>query len=341
MIFSHNFDLARSLAKIDPRRFQITHLLAEHHDISDRQDLLAGLSQSPKSIPSRYFYDDRGSLLFEQICDLPEYYPTRTEAAILQQYSREIAQLTGNCELAELGSGSSRKTRFLLDAYQSIGGEFRYLPSDVSASILEQSAQRLILDYPHLSIQAWVGTYDQFLASLKPISQRLILFLGSTYGNFDPPSGDRFFSQVAGALATGGYFLLGVDLQKSIPIIEAAYNDDQGITAAFNLNLLTHLNRRFQGDFDETAFTHLACYNAIDHQIEMYLVSRRSQTVSLRSLDVTLHFAEGEKLLTEISRKFDLLKLKNNLDRHGLTPIRHWTDTNQHFGLILCQRRKH
>lgn len=338
MISSQNFDLAPSLSQIDSHRFQIIDLSAGDPAFDSDSDLVQGLNQSPRSIPPRYFYDDCGSLLFEQICDLPEYYPTRTEAAILRQYSGEIAQLMGNCELVELGSGSSRKTRFLLDAFQSLGKEIRYLPSDVSAGILERASLNLASDYPNLAIQAWVGTYDRVLEALEPSARRAILFLGSTFGNFDSQTGDRFFGRVAGALATGGYFLLGVDLQKPIPILEAAYNDAQGITAAFNLNLLAHLNRRFQGNFDLTAFTHLACYNTSDHQIEMYLIVERAQTVRLESLNLSLHLAEREKILTEISRKFDLDRLEAALDRRGLTPIRQWIDANHWFGLILCQK---
>jgi dimethylhistidine N-methyltransferase len=303
------------------------------------EDVIRGLSQTPKSLSPRYFYDDRGSVLFEQICELPEYYPTRTEASILRQYAGEIAQMTGSCELVELGSGSSTKTRLLLDAYQDLYASLRYVPIDVSAGILESSAQQLLSDYPSLQVRALVSTYELALQRLAPtpFPSRTILFLGSTLGNLTPQECEVFFSQITAALEVGEYFLLGVDLQKPKHLLEAAYNDSQGVTAQFNLNMLAHLNRRFRGNFDLQQFEHWAFYNEQFNQIEMHLRSLQAQTVRLEALNLTVEFAAGETILTEISRKFDLDVLQGELQAKGLKPLQVWTDSQQWFGLILCQ----
>ena len=301
-------------------------------------DVVHGLSRSPKTVPPKYFYDDRGSQLFEQICDLPEYYLTRTETAILQQYAGAIAQHTGACELVELGSGSSTKTRLLLEAYQAQNYPLCYRPIDVSAGILESSAQSLLQTYDQLKIHALVGTYDQALQTLSAayLPQRMICFLGSSLGNLSPEECDRFFDQVRLALRSGGYFLLGVDLHKSTDQLEAAYNDSQGITAAFNLNLLQHLNQRFNGNFDLAQFEHFAFYNTKLHQIEMHLRSLKSQIIHLQTLNLTVEMAAGETIRSEISRKFDGATLRSQLDSKGLRPLKVWMDANEWFGLLLC-----
>jgi dimethylhistidine N-methyltransferase len=305
---------------------------------ADGTDVVQGLSRSPKTVPPKYFYDDRGSQLFEQICDLPEYYLTRTETAILQQYAGEIAQYTGTCELVELGSGSSTKTRLLLEAYQAQNHPLCYRPIDVSGGILESSAQSLLQTYAQLKIHALVGTYEQALHTLSDayLPQRMICFLGSSLGNLTPEECDRFFEQVRLGLRSGGYFLLGVDLHKSTAPLEAAYKDSQGITAAFNLNLLHHLNQRFDGNFDLSQFEHFAFYNTELHQIEMHLRSLKSQTIHLKTLNLTIEMAAGETIRSEISRKFDLATLRSQLDSKGLRPLKVWMDTNQWFGLLLC-----
>jgi dimethylhistidine N-methyltransferase len=302
-------------------------------------DVIQGLTQTPKTLPPKYFYNDRGSQLFEQICELPEYYPTRTEAVILRQYAGEIAQLTGSCELVELGSGSSTKTRLLLDAYEALGYPLRYLPIDVSAGILESSAQQLLADYPSLKVHGLVSTYELALQQLAPsqLPSRMIFFLGSTLGNLNPQECDIFFSQIKAALNIGEYFLLGIDLQKSKQLLEAAYNDSQGVTAEFNINVLEHLNQRFEGNFDTQSFEHWAFYNDQLHQIEMHLRSLKAQTVRLEALDLTVKFDTDETIMTEISRKFDLGVMQQELQAKGLKPLQVWTDPKQWFGLILCQ----
>lgn len=323
------------------QRLQIQHLVAANRIVvpNTGNDVIKGLTQTPKTIPPCYFYDDQGSELFEQICELPEYYLTRTETAILQQYASEIAKITGACELVELGSGSSTKTRLLLDAYQQLDYPLRYLPIDVSAGILESSARQLLTDYPTLQVHALAGTYELALAQLAPtqLPNRMIGFIGSTLGNLKPHECDLFLSQITNALQVGEYFLLGIDLQKPKNILEPAYNDRQGVTAAFNLNMLTHLNQRFEGNFDTTQFEHWAFYNETANQIEMHLRSLRSQTVELKALNLSINFAPGETILTEISRKFDREIIQQQLTAQGLTPLHVWTDPQQWFGLLLCQ----
>ncbi|MBH8551771.1 L-histidine N(alpha)-methyltransferase [Nostocaceae cyanobacterium CENA357] len=323
------------------KRLQIERLIEATRIVASSagSDVVKGLTQTPKSLPPWYFYDDRGSELFEQICELPEYYLTRTETSILQQCAGEIAKITGACELVELGSGSSTKTRILLNAYQQLGYPLRYLPIDVSAGILESSARQLLADYPSLQVHALAGTYELALAQLLPrqLSSRMLCFIGSTLGNLQPQQCDVFFSQITDALQVGEYFLLGIDLQKPKHIVEPAYNDCLGVTAAFNLNMLDHLNRRFEGNFDTTQFEHWAFYHETEQQIEMHLRSLRSQTVQLKSLNLTVNFAADETILTEVSRKFDLNTIQQQLTAWGLAPRHVWTDPNQWFGLLLCQ----
>ncbi len=323
-------------------RLQIEHLLSSKpspNQLIDGSDVIKGLTHIPKSLPARYFYDDRGSELFEQICELPEYYLTRTETTILQKCAIEIAGITNVCEIVELGSGSSTKTRILLDAYNQLGYPLRYIPIDVSAGILETSARQLLADYDSLQVHALASTYELALRQLIPtqLPSRMICFIGSSLGNLNPQECDVFFSQIISALQEGEYFLLGIDLQKQKHLLEAAYNDSQGVTAAFNLNMLEHLNWRFQGNFDTAQFEHWAFYNETQHQIEMHLQSLRSQTIQLRALDLTVHFERGETILTEISRKFDLNTMQQELSSRGLKPLQVWTDPNNWFGLLLCQ----
>ncbi len=326
-------------------RLQIEHLLSTSQSSVNAakisNDAIHGLTQTPKSLPPLFFYDDIGSELFEQICDLPEYYVTRTETEILQKYAGEIAHLTGASEIVELGSGSSKKTRILLDAYYQLGHPMHYVPIDVSAGILESSARELLIDYPSLQIQGLVGTYELALERLKAthLPSRTICFIGSTLGNLSPQECDRFFTQIADALQPGEYFLLGIDLQKPKHLLEAAYNDSQGVTAAFNLNMLHHLNWRFDGNFNPEMFEHWAFYNEHLHQIEMHLRSLQSQTVELRHLNLTIELAAGETIFTEISRKFDLNNIQQELQTQGLLTLKVFTDPNQGVGLLLCQRQ--
>ena len=307
---------------------------------------MGGLSQNDKTLPCRYFYDDYGSRLFEKITALPEYYLTRTEQWILEMYGTAIAELTGPCDLIELGSGSSSKTRLLLTAYDDIDPSLRYCPIDVSARILKDSALNLLELYERLAVVGIAGTYEQAMKRL-PHSEgkpRLILFLGSTLGNMSGTAvgtvlseQELFFEQVQSALSPGDFFLMGVDLQKSVDIIEAAYNDAQGVTAEFNLNILTHLNRQFMGDFQRSQFVHEAQYDHELHQIEMRLRSVVDQVVSLETLDFQMQLQQDERIKTEISRKFNLDSLSQALTNRCLKPMRIWTDPQEWFAVVLCQ----
>ncbi len=320
-------------------RLTITNLMAaEHQPVG--HDVIVGLTSRPKALPPKYLYDQRGSELFEQICELPEYYPTRTETAILQQCAAQIVQQTGACELVELGSGSATKTRYLFDAYQQAELPLHYVPVDVSGEMLEISAQSLLRAYPSMKISGLVSTYEPALAQLPgaTLPARMVVFLGSTLGNLDNEACDHFLTQVSQALNPGDYFLLGVDLHKDTPTLEAAYNDSQGITAAFNLNLLSHLNWRFGGHFDPSQFAHVAFYNETQRQIEIYLESLQAQSVTLTDLGLTVAFEAKERLLSEISRKFELGEMTAQLAQHQLTVCDTYTDSNRWFGLILAQR---
>jgi L-histidine Nalpha-methyltransferase len=341
--------IADAQSSIADHRLRVEYLIdptaLAQSDSDAGSEVRQGLQQQPKTIPAQYFYDERGSQLFEQICELPEYYLTRTETAIFQACADQLAQITGPCEIIELGSGSSTKTRLLLDAYQRLTDRtpnvpaLQYGPIDVSPSILELSAQQLLQDYPKLQIQARVSTYELALQQLSPTTapSRLICFIGSSLGNFAPDGCDRLLGQVSAALQPGEFFLLGIDLRKSKAILEAAYDDAQGVTAAFNRNLLQHLNNRFDGDFDLAQFEHVALYNPIAHQIEMHLRSRQTQTVNLAALDLTLNFTEGETILSEISRKFDRAEMQQILQAQGLAVQQIWTDPQDWFAVILCQ----
>ncbi|MGB2924277.1 MAG: L-histidine N(alpha)-methyltransferase [Limnothrix sp.] len=320
------------------QQLQLVYLLEKENLAETGDAFLQGLRQTPKTISPRYFYDAAGSALFEQICELPEYYPTRTEAEILRKFAVEIAATTGNAELIELGSGSSTKTRFLLDAYQPFG-QLDYVPVDVSASIVELAAQGLLREYDKLSVTGLIGTYEQAIAHLPDAGNlpRMLIFLGSTLGNFSPLECDQFFAQTRQSLRSGDYFLLGVDRHKSTAVLEAAYNDSTGITAAFNLNMLTHLNQRYGGNFQTKNFAHRAIYNTDQRQIEMYLDCEQTQAVHFSVLNKTIEFTAGESMLTEISRKFDLQQLQNYLKQQGLKTVKMWGDRQDYFGLILTQ----
>lgn len=336
----------QSVVEIVEQRLQVEYLLNPKEpssiDLDSGKDVIVGLSQSSKSLPPRYFYDDRGSQLFEQICDLPEYYLTRTETAILRECAKAIVQITGPCELVELGSGSAVKTRLLLDAYAAFQYPLHYLPIDISAGILESSARDLLSDYPSLKIHGRVSTYELALSQLTPavLPSRLICFLGSSLGNLTVQECDTFFTQIGAALQVGEYFLLGIDLQKPLDLLEAAYNDSQGVTAEFNLNMLRHLNWRFQGNFRVDQFAHLAFYNSRLHQVEIYLKSLKAQSVHLQALNLDVELEQDEMILSEISRKFELQTLKTVLQSKGLIPLQTWTDSNNWFGVLLCQRQE-
>ena len=299
-----------------------------------REDVAAGLRHVQKAIPPKYFYDQQGSQLFEQICQQPEYYLTRTEAAILAERAADIVDEVGECTLVELGSGSAVKTRLLLDECQRRHHHMRYVPIDISASMLEATARSLTADYPHLYIDALATDYLNGLAALPNSQVRLVLFLGSNLGNFTSGEQAQLFGHLASSLQAGDHLLLGLDLRKPVAILESAYNDAAGVTAAFNLNLLQRLNRELQAGFDLSTFSHLAFYNQQVHQIEMHLRSNLAQEVTIAELDLQISFHAGETIHTEISRKFDPAEISAQLALYGFEPRALWTDAREWF--LVC-----
>jgi L-histidine N-alpha-methyltransferase len=312
-----------------------SHLDPAHYARSLARDVRQGLTSIPKMLPPKYFYDARGSELFEQITRLPEYYPTRTERSILQAHAAEIAELTGAQTLNELGSGTSEKTRLLLDALQRGGTLRRFMPFDVDAAVLNQASEAVAADYPSLDIHAVVGDFEQHLALLPRHPRRLVAFLGSTIGNLEPPARARFLDAVHSTLNPGDAFLLGADLVKDPGRLLAAYDDAAGVTAEFNRNVLAVLNRELDADFHLAAFEHVALWDAEHEWMEMRLRSTRAQSVRIARLEMDVAFSDGEEMRTEISTKFRRETLLAELDRASLPVQRWWTDPAGDFALSL------
>ena len=306
-------------------------------DAALAHDVRRGLLAPQKMLPPKYFYDDRGAQLFEAICDLPEYYLTRTEQRLLEDSADEIVALTDPEEVVEFGSGASRKTRIVLDALQRSGRPLRYVPIDVSEGMLRSTALALLHEYPRLTIHAIVGDYEQDLHGLPPGHRRLVLFLGSTIGNFTAAETARFLARLRAQLTAGDYLLLGVDLVKAQPVLEAAYNDRAGVTAAFNRNVLHVINRKLGGEFEPESFEHVAFFNAEQSQVEMHLRARTSHTISIRRLGLAVPFAAGETIHTEISRKFTAATVEATLYDAGFSLTRWYTPPNNYFGLALAR----
>ncbi|MBN1204411.1 MAG: L-histidine N(alpha)-methyltransferase [Myxococcaceae bacterium] len=304
-----------------------------------REEALAGLCGRPKELSPKWLYDERGSQLFDDITRLPEYYPTRREREILEQRAGEIARLSGADTLIELGSGTSEKTRLLLDAFLKEGRLRRFIPFDVSEAFLRSAAERLAREYPALRVHAVVGDFERHLGQLPRGGRRLVAFLGGTIGNFKPEQRARFFQEVAEGLAPGDGLLLGTDLLKSRERLFHAYNDGAGVTAEFNRNVLRVLNRELGADFDLEAFEHLAPFDEEHGWIEMRLISRRAQVVRLRSLERSVHFEQGEALRTEVSCKFRPEQVEAELAGAGLHLAAWWTDRAEDFALSLSLKR--
>jgi len=296
------------------------------------QDMQAALSHTPKSISPKYFYDQAGSALFDRICELPEYYPTRTELSILQTHAADMARHMGeHADIIEFGAGSLQKIRLLLNAATQPA---RFVPMDISGPHLQTASALLKKEFPALHIQPMVGDYTsdwQLPAPLPGAGKRVAFFPGSTIGNFSPQQAQSFFQNCAQHLA-GGALLLGVDLIKSPDVLHAAYNDAQAVTAAFNLNLLTRANRELGSDFDLSQFAHSAFYNAPLQRIEMHLLSLKAQTVHLNGRAYAFH--EGETLHTEYSHKFTIAGVQQAAQSAGLQTTAVWTDPHHLFGLI-------
>jgi L-histidine N-alpha-methyltransferase len=300
-------------------------------------DVLDGLTRPFKEIPPKHFYDTEGARLFDEITRLPEYYPTRSERAILEARSADIVRDTGAAELVELGSGVPTKTLLLLDAMRDAGTLDRYVPFDVSEVVLRDSAENLVERYPGLRVYGVVGDFERHLGALPPAEgPRIVAFLGGTIGNFPPGSRRKFLRAVGRALRPQDALLLGTDLVKDPAVLEAAYNDSAGVTAAFNRNVLAVINRELDADFDLDAFEHVAFYDREQEWIEMRLRALRPQVVEVRKLGITVHFANREELRTEISAKFTRERLEADLAAAGLT-LRAWmTDPDDLFALSVA-----
>jgi L-histidine Nalpha-methyltransferase len=303
-----------------------------------RLDADQGLRATPKDIPPKWFYDARGSQLFDDITRLPEYYPTRCERAILVAHADEIAAASGADTLVELGSGTSEKTRILLDALRDAGTINRFVPFDVSEQTLRDAAASVGTDYPAVAVHAVVGDFEHHLAEIPGGGRRLVAFLGGTIGNLEPPARADFLRDVAQGLGPDDFLLLGLDLVKDIDRLEAAYDDNQGVTAAFNKNVLAVMNRELDADFDERRFEHVAVYEKDLGQIEMRLRAIDAHTVQVRALALTVAFAAGEEMRTEVSTKFTREQVVEELDDANLRLARWWTDPDGDFALLLARR---
>ncbi|MEM9303839.1 MAG: L-histidine N(alpha)-methyltransferase [Pseudomonadota bacterium] len=300
-------------------------------------DVRDGLRQRPRELHPKYFYDQRGSELFDRICDTPEYYLTRTENALLRAFAGDIMSRTEPESVIELGSGTSRKTRRLLDAWT--GSNRVFWPFDVSEEMLVDVARDLNDEYGDLDVRPLVGDYTAGFGNFPDLEGRtLALFLGSTIGNFAPDFAEHFLMDFVSHLDPGDFFLLGADLAKEPAVIHAAYNDAEGVTAAFNRNVLHVINRELDADFEPEAFAHRAIYNESLHRIEMYLDSVEDQRVRIGALDLDLRFDKGEAILTEISRKFTWGQLDRLFEAADLDVVHSWVDDEYPYALLLARR---
>jgi L-histidine Nalpha-methyltransferase len=313
------------------------HLDDEDQAQQLRADVRTGLTASPKWLPPKWFYDARGSALFEEITRLPEYYPTRAEREILIARAAEIATLTGASTLVELGSGPSEKNRLLLDALRSHGSLAAFVPLDVSADALADAVAALAADYPELRIQGVVGDFNRHLKLLPESDSRLVAFLGGTIGNLVPDERAEFLAELRSTLEPGEWLLLGADLVKDPAVLVPAYDDAAGVTAEFNRNVLRVLNRELGADFAVDAFAHVALWDPVREWIEMRLRTARAMTVRLPALDLTVEFTAGEELRTEISAKFRRDGLAEELASAGFAVRRWWTDAAGRFSLSLAE----
>nr|WP_203611245.1 L-histidine N(alpha)-methyltransferase [Streptomyces cyaneofuscatus] len=302
-------------------------------DAALRADVLSGLTRHPKTLPPKWFYDARGSELFEDITRLPEYYPTRAEREILEERAEEIAAVSGARTVIELGSGSSEKTRHLLEA---LDGLESYVPVDVSESALTGAAESLLAEHPGLSVHALIADFTGGLALPGTPGPRLVAFLGGTIGNLLPEERAGFLHSVRSLLSPGDALLLGTDLVKDEETLVAAYDDASGVTAAFNKNVLNVVNRELGADFPLDDFEHVAVWNPEQRWIEMRLRARRALTVKIRELDLVVPFEAGEELRTEVSAKFRQEDVREELAAAGLQLAQWWTDAEGRFALSLA-----
>jgi L-histidine Nalpha-methyltransferase len=302
------------------------------------EDVLDGLTRPFKELPPKHFYDARGAELFDRICELPEYYPTRAERAILAERAGELARLTRAAELVELGSGTAAKTRVLLDALYDAGTLERYVPVDVTESMVRDCAARLTEEYPRLRVHGVIGDFERHLEHVPaPVGPRIVAFLGGTIGNFPPGSRRRVLRKIRRLLGPDDHLLMGADLVKDPQMLEAAYDDAEGVTAEFNRNVLRVLNRELDAGFDPEDFEHVALFDRDHEWIEMRLRARRAHTTLVRALDLPVRFEAGEEMRTEISAKFTPERLQADLAAAGMQLVRWLTDPEELFALTLSR----
>lgn len=320
-------------------RLEIRNYLTSSYAEEIARDVRLGLSGDQKRLPSKYFYDEQGSRLFEEICMLPEYYPTRTEMAILQKYAGAIMEPFAGGDLVEMGSGANWKICRLLDAaWQADGRVIRYVPVDVSEAALRTAAVDLIRRYDGLSVLGIVADFTRDLGSIPDDTPKIVSLFGGTLGNFTGPEAESLLGMVAGLMHPGDRFLLGLDMVKERAVLETAYNDSQGVTAAFNRNILHVVNRELDARFDPSLFDHVAFFNEDAEQIEMHLAAKQAMTVDIGLLDTAVEFREGETIHTEISRKFSRESAVRLFERAGLAAERWFTDDAGWFSLVELAR---
>lgn len=315
---------------------RLAEMLPTRAILSLGQDVTNGLMRVPRSLPAKYFYDEKGSWLFDQICDSPEYYPTRAENALLAKVANDIINEQQPRCIVELGSGTARKTRHLFDACSKAGFSPIYVPIDVCDEILIASKNALEKEYEWLEVNPIVGDYTGGLGNLPRHSEcNLVAFLGGTIGNFSEDEARNFLADLRSTMTENDALLIGADRIKPPEVLHAAYNDDAGVTAAFNLNVLEVLNRELDATFDLDGFEHYAYFNPIQSRIEMHLVSTRNQSITLGSLQKEIDFNEGDHILTEISRKFTRIELENMLVDAGFEVVKHYESDGHKFSLLL------
>ena len=304
------------------------------------EEISSSLSEDDKYINPKFFYDQQGSKLFEQICKLPEYYPTRTEIKILKILKKELVDFVDNSfKIVELGSGSSTKTRLILDVFNKLGDRIDYFPIDVS-EILTESSEVLLNDYSNLHITGIVDTYEEGLDFIEKYDNKknLILFLGSSFGNFTPTEGKTFLNKINSVMKTNDLFLIGLDLVKDKMILEDAYNDKKDITAKFNLNVLSRINDELDADFDLENFEHYAVYNSDKQRIEMYLKSLTNQHITIAKSGLSLSLKKNELIHTEYSHKYTIPQIKELMQKTHFKIKQIWTDDQKYYAMVLVSK---
>ncbi len=322
-------------------RFQLTEVSSQELLTSIEEDVRQGLLEPPRSLPPKYFYDEYGSQLFKQICETKEYYPTRTEYELLEKHTQEIISTTNPQTCIELGAGASIKTEILLNEIISQTSESTFISIDVCKEVLIEAAERLLQKFKQLQVQSIAGEYLPAIQSIPNYSSpALFLFIGSSIGNFDEQEAIQLLTALSNKMQNEDYFLIGLDRVKDKSVLEHAYNDKEGITAKFNLNVLNVLNHHLQSNFKLENFSHVALYNEQLQQIEMYLQSKQEQQIDFPALNKSITLNKDEKILTEISRKYTRKSIQHLLNCSGLQELAHFEPENEYYSLVLTKRSK-